>query len=250
MPFLRLTSPTCTILPPTLCTLLCTLLCMQPEYARHTPAGDDDEDDDEDEAGSEEDEEDDGQWNGRLGEIKRHIMTMGRATVDTLRKEVGKVLSTINAGSDKAAAAAAAAATTAVAAAAMAPESAAGGTPAGAEGNLGSAVAVDGGSGRPEAASAGHLLPAAHAANTPPLDERTAQLVASHVGAMLSREIGALRQELLAEVARTAGLAHTLPGGRLPPLPADAVGAPQAAVSRSASMHLAGEAPSRKKPNE
>ncbi len=78
------------------------MLPPQPEYARRGTGGaeqDDDDlgddDDEEEDADGDEDEGADGQWNGRLGEIKRHITVQNRALLDTVRKEVHKVMSAL-----------------------------------------------------------------------------------------------------------------------------------------------------------
>lgn len=78
------------------------MLSPQPEYARRGTGGaeqDDDDlgddDDEEEEADGDEDEGADGQWNGRLGEIKRHITVQNRALLETVRKEMHKVMSAL-----------------------------------------------------------------------------------------------------------------------------------------------------------
>ncbi|KXZ45832.1 hypothetical protein GPECTOR_50g626 [Gonium pectorale] len=67
------------------------LYVIAPEYARRAAPADEEEEEeeDDDEDGVEDDDDDagaDGQWNGRLGEMKRHITIQSRGTMDMVRK--------------------------------------------------------------------------------------------------------------------------------------------------------------------
>ncbi|GIL62296.1 hypothetical protein Vafri_16581 [Volvox africanus] len=184
------------------------LYVIAPEYARRLEADGDEDDEDEDEAGDE-DEDDDGQWNGRLGEMKRHITTQARATVDVLRREVCKIQILVE-GVGRAAAAAATAAS-------IAP---------------GVEVEVSGGDETGAAvrdlAGASNVAELSRGEDSGPtalLDERSVQLlveqVSKEVGALVSKEVAALRNELRAEIAKTGPAQQKQQGhgGRLTPLP-------------------------------
>ncbi|KAG2502228.1 hypothetical protein HYH03_000714 [Edaphochlamys debaryana] len=70
------------------------LYVIAPEYARKSggAAGDDEDGDDEDDDEEDDDESADGQWNGRLGELKRHMQSVARGTVDAVRREISKAM--------------------------------------------------------------------------------------------------------------------------------------------------------------
>ncbi|EFJ52883.1 hypothetical protein VOLCADRAFT_86312 [Volvox carteri f. nagariensis] len=235
------------------------LYVIAPEYARRTEAaGDEDDEDEEDDDDGGEDEDDDGQWNGRLGEMKRHITAQSRATADLLRREVGKVLTTVESVMTTATAAA-----TAAAAAEVAPHNlpdisleaaatAETGTRAESCGEAGPAKEPDPGysAGRGNGSGGGSAAV---------LDEHTVQLLAEQVGTLLRKDLVALRKELLTEIAKAGPPPQQHQqqqqghGGRLSPLtsataamaslpPLAAVGA--AASGRPASPSRAAGPPS------
>ncbi|GLI61786.1 hypothetical protein VaNZ11_004286, partial [Volvox africanus] len=184
------------------------LYIIAPEYARRLEADGDEDDEDEDEAGDE-DEDDDGQWNGRLGEMKRHITTQARATIDVLRREVCKIQTLV----EGVGMAAAAAATAASIAPGVEVEVSGGDKTGAAVRDLASAN------------NAAQLSPGEDSGPTALLDERIVQLlveqVSKEIGALVSKEVGALRNELRAEIAKSGPAQQKQQGhgGRLTPLP-------------------------------
>ncbi|KAG2432387.1 hypothetical protein HYH02_012959 [Chlamydomonas schloesseri] len=70
------------------------LYVITPENARRVMATEEDEEmvDSDDEDDDDNDDDGDGQWNGRLGEMKRAIQGSSRSTVDGVRKEMNKMM--------------------------------------------------------------------------------------------------------------------------------------------------------------